>query len=43
MVVAAMTSGDLLIEDAIWEHNRPLLSKMRKWLKMRKMKDSDSF
>lgn len=29
MVVAAMTGGDLLIEDAIWEHNRPLLSKMQ--------------
>ena len=26
MVAAAMTSGDLLIEDAFWEHNRPLLS-----------------
>lgn len=29
MVAAAMTSGNLLIEDAIWEHNRPLLSKMQ--------------
>ena len=29
MVAAAMTGGDLLIEDAIWEHNRPLLSKMQ--------------
>lgn len=29
MVAAAMTSGDLLIEDTIWEHNRPLLSKMQ--------------
>ena len=29
MVAAAMTVGDLLIEDAIWEHNRPLLSKMQ--------------
>ena len=29
MVAAAMTSGDLLIEDAIWENNRPLLSKMQ--------------
>ena len=29
MVGAAMTGGDLLIEDAIWEHNRPLLSKMQ--------------
>ena len=29
MVAAAMTGGDLLIEDATWEHNRPLLSKMQ--------------
>ena len=29
MVAAALTGGDLLIEDAIWEHNRPLLSKMQ--------------
>ena len=29
MVAAVMTGGDLLIEDAIWEHNRPLLSKMQ--------------
>lgn len=29
MVAAAMTGGDLLIENAIWEHNRPLLSKMQ--------------
>ena len=29
MVAAAMTGGDFLIEDAIWEHNRPLLSKMQ--------------
>lgn len=29
MVAAAITGGDLLIEDAIWEHNRPLLSKMQ--------------
>lgn len=29
IVAAAMTGGDLLIEDAIWEHNRPLLSKMQ--------------
>lgn len=28
MVAAAMTSGDLLIKDAIWEHNRPLISKL---------------
>ena len=29
MVGAAMTGGNLLIEGAIWEHNRPLLSKMQ--------------
>jgi UDP-N-acetylglucosamine 1-carboxyvinyltransferase len=29
MIGAAMTGGDVLIEDAIWEHNRPLLSKMQ--------------
>lgn len=28
MVAAAMTGGDVLIKDAIWEHNRPLISKM---------------
>ena len=28
MVAAAMTSGDVLIKDAIWEHNRPLISKL---------------
>ena len=28
MVAAAMTSGDVLIKDAVWEHNRPLISKM---------------
>ncbi len=28
MVAAAMTSGDVLIKDAIWEHNRPLLAKL---------------
>lgn len=28
MVAAAMTQGDVLIEDAIAEHNRPLLSKL---------------
>lgn len=28
MVAAAMTGGDVLIQDAIWEHNRPLISKM---------------
>ena len=29
MVAAAMTGGDVLIEDAVWEHNRPLLAKMQ--------------
>lgn len=28
MIAAAMTSGDVLIKDAVWEHNRSLLSKM---------------
>lgn len=28
MVAAAMTSGNVLIKDAIWEHNRPLLAKL---------------
>lgn len=28
MVAAAMTGGDVLVKDAIWEHNRPLISKM---------------
>ena len=28
MVAAAMASGDILIKDAIWEHNRPLISKL---------------
>lgn len=28
MVAAAMTSGDVLVKDAIWEHNRPLISKL---------------
>lgn len=28
MVAAAMTNGDVLIKDAIWEHNRPLLAKL---------------
>lgn len=28
MVAAAMTGGDVLIKDAVWEHNRPLLAKM---------------
>ncbi|WP_161978497.1 UDP-N-acetylglucosamine 1-carboxyvinyltransferase [Streptococcus sp. S784/96/1] len=29
MVAAAMTSGDVLIRDAVWEHNRPLISKLK--------------
>ncbi|MGT2714950.1 UDP-N-acetylglucosamine 1-carboxyvinyltransferase [Streptococcus respiraculi] len=29
MVAAAMTGGDVLVKDAIWEHNRPLISKMQ--------------
>ena len=29
MIGAAMTGGNLLIKNAIWEHNRPLLSKMQ--------------
>ena len=29
MVAAAMTGGDVLIQDAIWEHNRPLLAKLQ--------------
>lgn len=28
MIAAAMTSGDVLVKDAVWEHNRPLLAKM---------------
>ncbi|MCS4487769.1 UDP-N-acetylglucosamine 1-carboxyvinyltransferase [Streptococcus sciuri] len=28
MVAAAMTSGNVLIKNAIWEHNRPLISKL---------------
>lgn len=28
MVAAAMTSGNVLVKDAIWEHNRPLISKL---------------
>ena len=28
MVAAAMTSGDVLVKNAIWEHNRPLISKL---------------
>lgn len=29
MVAAAMTGGNVLVKDAIWEHNRPLISKMQ--------------
>lgn len=29
MVAAAMTGGNVLIKDAIWEHNRPLLAKLQ--------------
>ncbi|MCQ8264814.1 UDP-N-acetylglucosamine 1-carboxyvinyltransferase [Streptococcus suis] len=29
MVAAAMTGGNVLIKDAIWEHNRSLISKMQ--------------
>ncbi|MXQ48570.1 UDP-N-acetylglucosamine 1-carboxyvinyltransferase [Streptococcus pneumoniae] len=28
MVAAAMTSGYVLVKDAVWEHNRPLLAKL---------------
>ena len=28
MVAAAMTGGDVLIQDAVWEHNRPLIAKL---------------
>ena len=28
MVAAAMTGGDVLIKDAVWEHNRPLIAKL---------------
>lgn len=28
MVAAAMTGGNILIQDAIWEHNRPLIAKL---------------
>ena len=27
-VAAAMTGGDVLVRDAVWEHNRPLISKL---------------
>lgn len=29
MVAAAMTGGNVLVKDAVWEHNRPLLAKMQ--------------
>lgn len=29
MVAAAMTSGNVLVKDAVWEHNRPLISKLK--------------
>lgn len=29
MVAAAMTGGDVLVKNAVWEHNRPLLAKMQ--------------
>lgn len=28
MVAAAMSSGNVLVKDAVWEHNRPLISKL---------------
>ncbi|MBU5890202.1 UDP-N-acetylglucosamine 1-carboxyvinyltransferase, partial [Vibrio cholerae O1] len=28
MVAAAMAGGDVLIRDAVWEHNRPLIAKL---------------
>ncbi len=28
MVAAAMTNGNVLVKDAIWEHNRPLIAKL---------------
>ncbi len=28
MVAAAMTGGNVLVRDAIWEHNRPLIAKL---------------
>lgn len=28
MVAAAMTGGDVLVKDAVWEHNRPLIAKL---------------
>ncbi len=34
MVAAAVVGSDLLIEDTIWEHNRPLLSKDAKWIEV---------
>ena len=29
MVAAAMTNGNVLVKNAVWEHNRPLISKLR--------------
>lgn len=29
MIAAAMTGGNVVIKDAIWEHNRPLISKLQ--------------
>ena len=28
MVAAAMTGGNVLIKDAVWEHNRPLIAQI---------------
>ena len=42
MVAAAMTSGDVLIKDAIWEHNRPLISKLLEWVSTLRKKTVDS-
>lgn len=28
MVAAAMTGGNVLVQDAVWEHNRPLIAKL---------------
>lgn len=28
MVAATMTSGDVLVKEAVWEHNRPLIAKL---------------
>lgn len=32
MVAAAMTGGNVLVQDAIWEHNRPLIAKLMEWV-----------